>query len=109
MVIVVAAIGWLLFLVTGVLYLKGTIESVNETSALALQCLALALSDPFRERSREQCLETIEQHCTDLDPDEAALKMSRLVTDVAKSSEGGCALLVTKKIAEISHQARPAN
>jgi hypothetical protein len=48
LIIIVAAIGWLLFVFVAILYSAGNKLNSNETNALAIYSLALLLSEEFR-------------------------------------------------------------
>jgi hypothetical protein len=51
--IVVAALGWLLFVFMAILYFTGNKLNTHETNALAVYSLALLLSEEFRTANRE--------------------------------------------------------
>jgi hypothetical protein len=52
LIIVIAAVGWVLFLLAAVLYVAGNRLNAEESHALAVYSLALLLSDEFRDANR---------------------------------------------------------
>ena len=51
--IIIAVVGWVLFLLTAIFYMVGNKSNVEESQSLAVYSLAVLLSDEFREANRK--------------------------------------------------------
>jgi uncharacterized membrane protein len=51
--IIIAVVGWVLFLLTAILYMVGNKSNVDESQSLAVYSLAVLLSGEFREANRK--------------------------------------------------------
>src|SRR5262245_41869331 len=90
--IIVAVIGWLLFIIMAVLYWVGNKSNSEESTSLALFSLALLLSDEFRSGSQEGYNAAIhEALARGTDPKAIGFSLVQAVTENAKRLSGATA------------------
>jgi len=85
--VIIAVIGWVLFILTALLYFAGLRMNAAERTALAVYSLALLLSDEFRDGTRKAFDDRIEG-ARRKSPNTRALTyfLMQVITQAAKES-----------------------